>query len=168
MDANEKRRLFMEMKALKQNRLNEEVREDYTSLDTPSESVQTIHYDDGRKYIGNLSNGDRLEGMWKEDKPVHGTYYFADGDKYEGDFDEYWKRSGQGTLHFADGEKLEGTWKEGKPVHGTYYFADGNRYEGDFDEDWHYSGQGTYYFSNGKILKGQWLKDKYLGDVTNK
>ena len=60
MDANEKRRLYMEMKAQKQNRLNEEVREDYTSsVDTQSGSIETIQYDNGDKYVGYLDfNGD--------------------------------------------------------------------------------------------------------------
>ena len=106
--------------------------------------------------------------MWKAGMPVHGTRFYTDGDRYEGDFDEKVQRTGQGTLYSAKGERLEGMWKGDNPVHGTYYFADGGRYEGDFDDDWKYSGQGTYYFSNGKIIKGQWLKDKYLGDVTNK
>ena len=72
MDANEKRRLYMEMKAQKQNRLNEEVREDYTSsVDTQSGSIETIQYDNGDKYVGYLDfNGD-ASGK--------GTYYFSNG-----------------------------------------------------------------------------------------
>ena len=131
MDANEKRRLFMEMKALKQNRLNEEIRGDYTSsVGTSSESNQTIQYDDGRKYVGNLDgngkpsgkgtiffvNGARLDGLWKAGKPVHGTWYYPNGSKYEGDFDEEWQRSGQGTMYYANGEIRSGLWEADKLV----------------------------------------------------
>ena len=48
MDANEKRRLFMEMKALKQNRLNEEIREDYTSSTTIQSGYNQTLQDDER------------------------------------------------------------------------------------------------------------------------
>ncbi len=139
MDANEKRRLFMEMKALKQNRLNEEIRGDYTSsVGTSSESNQTIQYDDGRKYVGNLDgngkpsgkgtiffvNGARLDGQWKAGKPVHGTWYYPNGSKYEGDFDEEWQMSGQGTMYYANGEIRSGLWEADKPVEGNWHSAD--------------------------------------------
>ncbi len=48
MDANEKRRLFMEMKALKQNRLNEEFRENYTSSTTIQSGYNQTLQDDER------------------------------------------------------------------------------------------------------------------------
>ena len=185
MDANEKRRVFKEMKAQKQNRLNEEVSEDYTSSedtspitgtinnefnDTPSDSIQTIQYSSDLKYVGTLDNnespsgegtmyfsdGARLEGTWEDGAPVHGTYYYADGDRYEGDFDKDCQSSGQGTFYFANGGRIEGTWYEDIPVHGTRYFADGGRYEGEFDVDWKSSGQGTAYFSDGEKFEGTW------------
>ncbi len=136
IDTNEKRKAFKEMKAQKQNRINEEIRGDYTpSVETPSESVQTIQYDDGRKYVGNLdgngkpsgkgtgyfANGERIEGIWKGGSPEHGTYYYANGDRYEGDFDDDWKKSGQGTIFFANGTALDCQWEAGIPKCGNWH-----------------------------------------------
>ena len=125
MDMNEMRRRWKEAKEQKQNRLNEEVREDYTSsVDTQSGSIETIQYDNGAKYVGYLdfngepsgkgtfyyADGERIEALWKGGNPVHGTYYYADGDRYEGDFDENEQYSGQGTYYNADGERIEALW----------------------------------------------------------
>ena len=39
-----------------------------------------------------------------------GTYYYANGDKYVGEF-ENGNRHGQGTYYFADGRSDTGKWK---------------------------------------------------------
>ena len=129
MDMNEMRRRWKEAQEQKQNRLNEEVREDYTSsVDTQSGSIETIQYDNGAKYVGYLdfngepsgkgtfyyADGERIEALWKAGNPVHGTCYFADGDRYEGDFDDDWEKSGQGTYYFSNGKILKGQWLKGE------------------------------------------------------
>ena len=42
-----------------------------------------------------------------------GTFYFANGERYEGD----WKDSqlhGRGTYYFANGDECEGDWRENR------------------------------------------------------
>ena len=38
-----------------------------------------------------------------------GTYYSADGSRYEGEFQAGLK-DGTGVMHYQDGERREGTW----------------------------------------------------------
>ena len=44
-----------------------------------------------------------------------GTFTFADGDEYVGQF-KYGKRNGQGTATFTDGTKYAGQWKNGELI----------------------------------------------------
>ena len=109
---------------------------------------QTINYDNGNKYVGEVVNGKR-NGQ--------GTMYYADGGKYEGN----WKdgnRYGQGTFYWADGGKYVGRWENDKRNgQGTFYWANGDIYVGDFLDNKR-TGQGTYYFADG---------DKYVGGFEN-
>jgi len=68
-------------------------------------------------------------------KEGNGTYYYANGDKYIGQ----WKN-----------DLLEGT--------GTYYhYASGSKYEGQWKNNLQ-EGAGTFYYANGKKYVGQWSK----------
>ncbi len=59
-----------------------------------------------------------------------GTYTFADGDKYVGEWRDD-KRNGQGTATYADGGKYVGEWRDNKRHgQGTYTYADGRIEEG--------------------------------------
>ena len=69
---------------------------------TPCAYGETINYDNGDKYVGDVSNGVR-HGQ--------GTYTFASGEKYVGEWKDG-KRHGQGTKTFADGRIEEGIWKD--------------------------------------------------------
>lgn len=89
--------------------------------------VETIRYDDGRVYSGNVVNGKRhgwgkmtwpsgitYEGDWKDDRfSGKGKYTWPNGDVYEGDFVDD-KRTGIGTYTYADGRIKSGRWKDGK------------------------------------------------------
>ncbi|MBQ3770402.1 MAG: hypothetical protein II834_00570 [Bacteroidaceae bacterium] len=131
-DINELRRRWKEVETAQyQSILNEEVSEDYTSSDdTESESVQTIQYDNGDKYVGSLDqNGlptwfgnmyfadgdvDRFEGRWEAGNPIIGTLFFKDVDKYDGALED-WRFSGVGTFFYADGTELgECLWLNGE------------------------------------------------------
>jgi hypothetical protein len=68
----------------------------------------------------------------------YGTYTFASGNKYVGEFKDG-KRHGQGTFTTADGGKYVGEWKDGKP-----------------------HGQGTFTKSDGTIKKGIWENGKLV------
>jgi hypothetical protein len=59
-----------------------------------------------------------------------GTYTFANGDKYVGEF-RLGRRNGQGTLTFASGSKFVGEYKNGsRHGRGTFTYANGGVKEG--------------------------------------
>jgi len=74
-------------------------------------------------------------GYNKDNKYFLGTYYYNDGNRYEGE----WKdgiKNGKGTYYFKSGDRYEGEWKDGiKNGKGTYYYNDGNRYEGEWKDN---------------------------------
>jgi S1-C subfamily serine protease len=73
---------------------------------------------------------------------------------------------GQGTYIFADGDKYIGDWKDGKKHgQGTYIWGDksewaGDRYVGEFQND-EKNGQGTYFYANGTKDEGVWKDGEY-------
>ena len=71
--------------------------------------------------------------------------------------------NGKGTYQFANGDKYYGQWKEGK-MHGTgkYEFANGDRYNGDFHDNKR-DGTGIYVWKNKGSYTGQWKADKREG-----
>ena len=76
---------------------------------------ETINYDSGDKYVGEVSNGVR-HGQ--------GTYFYADGSKYVGEYKED-LRHGHGTYTHASGAKYVGEVKDDGPWNGVQYSADG-------------------------------------------
>src|SRR5438477_7261491 len=63
-----------------------------------------------------------------------GTFTFASGDKYIGDFQDG-KYHGQGIATYADGRKYVGDFKDGKRNgQGTYTAADGTKYVGEWKD----------------------------------
>jgi hypothetical protein len=69
----------------------------------------------------------------------------------------------QGTYTFAPGDKYVGEFRLGKfHGQGTYTFANGDRYVGEFRDRWSH-GQGIYTFADGRPLReGIWEKDKFV------
>jgi serine/threonine protein kinase len=86
---------------------------------------QNLHYDNcWGTYT--YANGDKYVGEWHEDqKHGLGTNIYATGDKYIGEFRND-SRNGQGTYIFANGRKEVGSFKDGL-LHGLaiQYGADG-------------------------------------------
>ena len=65
----------------------------------------------------------------------YGTYTYANGDKYVGEFEDG-KPQGQGTHTCANGDKYVGEFKEGKRTgQATYTTADGTVYKGIWGND---------------------------------
>ena len=83
-------------------------------------------------------DGTTLNGKFYNGNPSYGTYAFAMGDKYVGNFNSDWKRHGQGTYTWKNGNKYVGQWQNSK-MHG----------------------QGTKTYKNGKIERGIWKNDKF-------
>ena len=64
-------------------------------------------------------------------------------------------RNGQGTYTYADGNKYVGEWKDDKfNGQGTYTYANGDKYVGEFRDD-NLNGQGTYTYANGDKYIGE-------------
>ena len=104
-----------------------------------------------------FANGDRYEGEWKDGKrDGQGIWYRSNGERYEGQW-KYGEITGHGTYYFANGERCEGEWKDGEIVgRVTWYYSNGDRYEGEW-KDGRQHGHGTYYFANGDHFKGEWV-----------
>lgn len=102
-------------------------------------------YQGGDKYVG-YKKGDMNHGQ--------GTYIWADGSRYEGEFNKN-TLSGFGTLYSADGVKFfEGEFKNDQPHGvGTLYFSNGNRYVGEWENGVE-SGSGILYGPNNRVIYG--------------
>jgi len=111
-----------------------------------------------------FANGDKYVGEWKDDKKYgQGTVTFAkSGNKHVGAYRDN-KRNGQGTFTWANGSKYVGEFKNGKKNgQGTYTFAkSGNKYVGEF-KDGKKNGQGTFTFASGNVKEGIFENDKFL------
>ena len=95
-----------------------------------------------------------------------GTYTFAGGDKYVGEFKDG-KRNGQGAYTSANGNKFYvGEWKDNKPNgQGATTIANGDKYVGEFKDD-RRNGQGTHTFASGNKYVGEWKDSKRNGQGT--
>lgn len=84
-----------------------------------------------------------------------GTMKWENGDSYTGAFFNG-NRHGSGTLLFADGSEYVGEW-ECNLQHGigTRRWTNGDCYTGQY-ENGKRTGEGRFYFSNGDMYTGQW------------
>ena len=93
-----------------------------------------------------------------------GTYTFANGDKYVGEFKED-KIHGQGTYTYANGGKYIGEYKDDKRHgQGTYTFTDGGKYVGEY-KDGKKHGLGTYTFASGRKEFGFFMNGEFVPDI---
>jgi uncharacterized protein YlxW (UPF0749 family) len=102
------------------------------------------------------ADGARYEGDWKANvREGKGTFFYAHGARYEGD----WKRDvsdRKGTCFYADGSRYEGDYKAGvREGKGTVFYADGSRYEGDWKAGVK-EGKGTVFYADGSRYEGDW------------
>ncbi len=112
------------------------------------------------------ADGDKYVGEFKDDKRNgQGTYTFGPntewaGDKYVGEYKDD-KFNGRGTYTFANGAKYVGEWKDGNENgQGTYTYADGAKYAGEFKDDKR-NGQGTYTYADGTVEEGIWKDGEF-------
>ena len=81
-----------------------------------------------------------------------GTYTYASGSKYVGEFKDDFPH-GQGTYTYASGNKYVGEWELGKyHGQGTFTWANGGKYVGEWKDDKKH-GQGTLTKSDGKTVQ---------------
>ena len=112
-----------------------------------------------------FDNGDKYIGAWQNgSRTGQGIYRFADGGRYVGEF-KYTKKDGQGTQTYANGDEHVGEWKDSKRNgQGTFTWADGSKYVGEFKDDKR-NGQGTQTWANGDEYVGELKTDKqYVGE----
>ena len=87
-----------------------------------------------------------------------GTYTFADGSVYTGEF-RNGDFEGFGIKTYADGGRYEGGWQTGNfHGQGTYTWANGDVYAGEF-RNGDFEGFGIKTFANGSRVVGQWEHD---------
>ena len=139
-----------------------------------------VRYSNGDVYEGFLENsglksgqgtytfasGNKYVGEFKDDNfNGQGTYTWTNGNKYVGEFKDD-KRNGQGTYTYASGDKYVGEHKDGKRNgQGTFTFASGNKYVGEFKDD-NFNGQGTFALTSGDKYVGEFKDGKFNGQGT--
>ncbi len=99
-------------------------------------------------------------------KSGDGTFYFKDGDVYQGNFENN-KRNGYGMFLFANGDKFMGNFKDGlKEGYGTHIWKNGSKYEGDWKDN-ERTGKGRYEYKVGEdegiFYQGEWNNGRYHG-----
>ena len=70
--------------------------------------------------------------------------------------------NGYGTYTWANGDKYVGEYKDGKyHGQGTYTYANGDKYVGEWKDDKRY-GQGTFTAADGRVYKGIWENNELV------
>ena len=149
----------------------------YASATNDSIPADTIWFDDGAWYVGQISDslfngygkmvyadstvyqGEWKDGMWEG----KGELFYPDGDSYNGEFSGH-QFSGYGKYFYSDGAKYEGYWENNMfNGSGTMTYADGSIYAGEWKND-RKEGVGVYYDSpSGALFKGNFKNDLFIG-----
>lgn len=109
--------------------------------------------------------GEGLEIRDRMSDPKTGSFAFADGSRYVGEYiEEGGVRLRHGTGRFDDGmESYDGAWvKDEMSGSGTYCSASGAVYEGEFKSN-RYDGTGKYRWKDGSGYEGGWKEGKMHG-----
>ena len=105
-----------------------------------------------------------------EETPTSKNGYFEesydDGSSYKGNFKDGLYH-GQGTFTWANGDKYEGEFEEGARIKGTYTWPEKRKgymykYIGEFKNN-EFEGEGTAYYVGGETESGIWKNGKYIG-----
>lgn len=133
----------------------------------------SLYYSDGSVYTGETSgfmkhgsgvmkkkDGSVYRGSFKDDlfSDENATLEFANGDRYEGGFEEG-LFSGQGTYYYADGSVYRGGFLKGeRSGQGTFSYANGDSFTGTFENDMRL--EGTYTWRSGESLSGKYSNNQ--------
>ena len=116
-------------------------------------ATQTIAYEDGGKYEGEVK-----DGM----KHGRGEQVFPNGDRYVGSFQND-MRHGTGVYYYGSGARYEGQFAGGKREgRGKYFYPNGDVFEGLFSNGL-MNGAGAYTYANGTRIEGAWRDDIFVG-----
>jgi hypothetical protein len=135
----------------------------------------TMIYSTGHKYVGEFEEGKRhgqgiiympggrtVEGQFRQNAPIKGTYTYPNGQVYTGTW-EFYESNGQGTLKYSDGRIYEGEFKSGlRNGQGVITWPDGRRYEGWFVRGKR-TGEGIMTYPDGRVYKGDFLDGERSG-----
>ena len=147
-----------------------------TFIENSLNSYGKYFHNDGTTYEGNwyknyphgkgkeiFIDGSKFEGEFENGFKKKGKFTWVDGSFYEGEIkDNYFE--GMGTFKWKEGRKYVGSWKKGKMNgKGVMTYIDGAKYEGDF-VDGKREGKGNYYWNENKYYKGSWKKGKQEGN----
>ncbi len=112
-----------------------------------------------------FKSGARFEGEFRNGAMYQGTYYYANGDIYQGSFNKN-KRHGKGQYNYQDGSTFTGEYEYGKKKKGIFQYNDGSRYEGEF-KDGKRHGYGKQTSADGSVYEGYWENNRFLGKNPN-
>jgi len=117
------------------------------------------------------ANGDKYVGDWQDNaRTGQGTFYAANGDKYVGEY-RNGNKHGQGTQTYGPnsewgGDQFVGEFRDDfRNGQGAYTYANGDKYVGDWQDNAR-TGQGTYTFASGEIYFGEFQDDNPNGQGT--
>jgi len=116
-------------------------------------------------YLGYFHAGLRgcAEGQAPNEAPSDGTFTYANGDIYVGQY-RAGKKHGDGTYAYAkDGTKLIGQWENGKIVTGKWVLPNGTFYCGSFRYNKPY-GKGVWVFKDGNQVTGEFQQKEQPRD----
>ncbi|KAL3766693.1 hypothetical protein ACHAW5_006951 [Stephanodiscus triporus] len=87
----------------------------------------------------------------------------AESCTYEGEYNDFGKRHGDGVLKWANGDEYVGKFKDGFiEGRGTINFHDGTEYSGQWMKN-RFHGEGCRRFNNGNVYNGQYICGKRQG-----
>ena len=144
--------------------------------------AEEIEYDNGDRYVGDVSNDGEPHGYgiyrWRNGRTYSGEWFFGkshgrgktiypDGIRFEGEY-LLGKPNGDGVKTWPNGIRLEADYIDGVPV-GTVklHFPNGALYEGEWREG-PLNGYGVYTLVDGRRFEGKW-RDNVLqfGEATS-
>jgi hypothetical protein len=109
-------------------------------------------------------NDIRVSPEPQNNEPEYVVKAYANGNIYAGYVDNRGRKQGKGTYTWASGNKYEGNYIDDEMNgFGTYYSTEGWKFEGNF-KNGKFHGNGTYYFPDGKKRKGVWENGEFKSE----
>ncbi|TDG48884.1 hypothetical protein AWZ03_004787 [Drosophila navojoa] len=92
-----------------------------------------------------------------------GGWRYEDASRYIGEWNQRGQKHGIGHLQFADGTRYDGQFQEGLSQGlGCLWFPDGAKYEGEFHQGW-FHGNGIFWRADGMKYEGEFRGGKIWG-----
>ena len=106
-------------------------------------------------YFSSPDNGDPSGCVKGDCFNGYGTFQYANGNRYVGDFSGG-QPDGQGILYCSNGNKYLGHWEQNwRQGQGRFIFKEGHEYLGQFHRN-QFHGKGIMRYANGDVYEGDW------------